>query len=192
MFGYLDESGTPGTANSNNDYLVVSLVLFPDYEACERCSNSINRLRKRLGKSSTYEFHCSRNASKSQASFIKLLHNLQFQFISIAIKKNYSYHNASYARLAGIIIEELNSIIGKLTITMDSNPQLRTTIQKQLKLNRITHIQIKEVKSHSDNLIQLADYVVSISAKKVKKTSKHTNWFKAIEKKQLVFREITG
>ncbi len=41
MYGYLDESGAPGKANNYNDFLIVSMVVFPDQVSAEKCSDSI-------------------------------------------------------------------------------------------------------------------------------------------------------
>jgi hypothetical protein len=41
MFGFMDESGTPGIANRPDDYLVVSLVLFADKETAEKVFGAV-------------------------------------------------------------------------------------------------------------------------------------------------------
>ena len=88
MYGYLDESGAPGVATNENDYLVISLILSDDRESVGKCSAAIDRLRIRLGKSSSYEFHCRSNSSATKTGLSKLLLNLDFKFITIAIRKN--------------------------------------------------------------------------------------------------------
>lgn len=189
-YGYLDESGSPGVANYANDFLVVSLVWFDSEGAANECSVAIDCLRSRLGKTATYEFHCSRNATVSQSGFMKLLPDLDFRFISIAIRKNQSRRYASYARLAEILIRELGARIDRINVKMDYNAILYTELKKQIKLAKLRNFKLKEVKSHSDNLIQLADYVVNLSAKKAKNTAKSLEWYRPIAKKQAVFLEI--
>jgi hypothetical protein len=191
MYGYLDESGTPGAADSDNDFLVVSLVLFDDEQSADKCSAAIDRLRLRLGKTSTYEFHRSHNASVSQAGFMKLLPHLEFRFITIAIKKNHSRRHASYSHLAELLVREIKSRSNKINIKMDSNPALCAELKKQTKLAKLHGVRVKEVKSHSENLIQLADYVVNLSSKKAKRMPKSIEWYRPIAKKQVAFIEIT-
>ncbi|MDR1408744.1 MAG: hypothetical protein LBJ12_00410 [Oscillospiraceae bacterium] len=41
VYGYMDESGTPGVATRSNDFLVVSLILFSDQSSIRKCSDSI-------------------------------------------------------------------------------------------------------------------------------------------------------
>jgi hypothetical protein len=171
--------------------LVASLVLFEDEEAAEKCSAAIDRLRIRLGKTSTYEFHRSRNASVNQSAFFNLLPSLDFTFITVAIRKNNSRRHASYARLAESLVGVLKGKVDNLRIKMDSNPTFYAELRKQLKLAELTNVKLKETKSHSDNLVQLADYVVNLSAKKVKNTKNASEWYRWIAKKQYIFLEIT-
>jgi hypothetical protein len=42
MYGYLDESGAPGVATRPSDFLVVSLVIFPDKKSAEKCSAAVD------------------------------------------------------------------------------------------------------------------------------------------------------
>ncbi|MEY8388114.1 DUF3800 domain-containing protein [Oscillospiraceae bacterium 38-13] len=166
MYGFMDESGAPGAATSYNDFLVVSLVLFSNKETMENCSAAIDRLRKRLGKTPSYEFHRSSNSPPSQREFGKLLRGLDFRFITVAIRKSKMKKHASYARITELLIREiLAQELTGLKIEMDSNPHLYAELRKHLKLRKLTSIHVKEQRSHSNNLIQLADYVVNISSK---------------------------
>ena len=190
ILGFMDESGSPGVAIRNNDFLAVSLVLFRDEEAAKKCSAAIDRLRARLGKTSTYEFHRSRNVNASQVGFLKLLPSLDFQFITIAIKKNHSRRHASYARLAELLIGELRGRVDEMLIKMDSNSVFCVELKKRLKTANLRNISVKEAKSHSENLIQLADYVVSLSARRVAGRQRSLERYRVIASKQLVFIEI--
>jgi hypothetical protein len=191
MYGYLDESGTPGVADNENDFLVASLVLLDDEQAANRCSAAIDRLRTRLGKTPTYEFHRSHNASVNQTGFLKLLPSLEFRFITVAIKKNHSRRHASYGHLAELLVREIKSQPNKINVKMDSNPTLCTELKKQIKLAKLRNVRVKEAKSQSENLIQLADYVVNLSSKKAKQLPKSIEWYRPIAKKQTAFIEIT-
>jgi hypothetical protein len=190
MYGYLDESGAPGVATNDNDYLVISLVLFADKESVEKCSEAINRLRKRLNKPDDYEIHHSRNSTRPQNGFIKLIPNLDFRFITIAIRKNDSYKHASYARIAEYLIREIALRFPELLVEMDTNPVLHAELRKQIKAAKLQHVKFKQVKSTNHNLIQLADYVVAISSRKLKGTSKAIDQYRPLIKKQIYFGEI--
>jgi hypothetical protein len=191
MYGYLDESGSQGVANYIDDYLVVSLVLFTDKATADKCSATIDRLRAQLGVTDNYEFHRSSNSSAIQAGFLKLIPHLDFKFITIAIRKNHLKKHASYAHIAKLLAQEIAERFTELKIEMDSNPLLYTELRKQLKLAKLNYIRVKQVKSHTNNLIQLADYVVNISSKKVKRTPKSITWYRPLTGKMLAFTEIT-
>lgn len=193
MYGFMDESGAPGATTSYNDFLVVSLVLFSNKESMENCSAAIDRLRRQLGKTPSYEFHRSSNSTLSQREFDKLLRSLDFRFITVAIRKSKTKKHASYARITELLIREiLAQELTGLKIEMDSNPLLYAELRKQLKLRKLTSIHIKEQRSHSNNLIQLADYVVNISSKKVKNTPTSPELYRVIAKKALAFVEISA
>jgi len=192
MYGFLDESGSVGVAQNDNDFLVVALVLFQDKEAVGRCSAAMDRLRTRLGKTDTYEFHCSNNASATKAGLLKLLPSLDFQFISIAIRKNDFKKTASYSRMADLLVREISHYCPEVKIEMDSNPTLYAEMRKQLKLNKLHKSKVKQVKSHSSNPVQLADYVANISAKKARQTPASLDWYRPIAKKVLYYTEINN
>lgn len=192
MYGYLDESGAPGAAVGLNDFLTVSLILFQNKESAEKCSIAIDRLRTRLKLPDTYEFHRSRNSTRPQEGFIKLLPNLDFRFITIAIKKSGSYKHASYDKMAQLLLRELASRYNDVYIEMDSNPNLHAKIKRHAKNLKLHGIRIKQTKSHSNNLIQLADYVVALSSRKLKGTPKAIEQYRPIMKKQIVFTEIAA
>jgi hypothetical protein len=189
-YGYLDESGAPGFAINAAEYLVVSLVLFDTKEAAGKCAEEIGRLREELKLQENYEFHRSRNTSRSKEGFVKLMSRSDFRFITIAIKKTRVKSHASYPAIARLLAHELGDRFSELRIEMDSNPVLHSEIKKALRVQRLHHIRVKQVKSHTNNLIQLADYVVNLSAQKAKGTPRAAEQFRPIAKKQLVFLEV--
>ena len=189
MIGYIDESGEPGAANKENDYLVVSLVIFANREDADKCSASIDRLRKRLNLPDSYEFKISRNSNKVKKAFTALMVNLNFRTITIALRKNDYKKTASYEKIAGHLTTAIISNCPGIRILQDSNPILYKEISTQLKSTKSGNT-IKMARSHSDNLLQLADYVVGLSARKVKGTAKAVREYKPFISKQIYFGEI--
>ena len=192
IFGYIDESGAPGVANHNNDYLVVALVVFRSEEARDRSIAKINTLREKLSLPEDYEFHCSSNSTKPQVEFMKILSSLDFHFISIAIHKNDFKKTASYARLSSLLMDEVEKRFPEIKIEMDSNPTLFVEFRKRIRERSLKTIKIRERNSRHNRLIQVADYVVNISAKKVKNAPKSREWYSFIAKKVSVFIEIVN
>jgi len=192
MFGYMDESGAPGISNAPNDYLVVSLVLFANKDVTDKCSKSIDRLRKRTSLPDTYEFHYSRNNNRARDAMIKQMSNMDFKFITVAIRKSSARKLASYSNVAELIVTELARQTKNAVVLLDSNPVLCSKLKKQVKTSGLQGIKFKQAKSRSDNLIQLADYVTAICTKRAKNPRKSFPVFNSISKKQLAFLDITA
>ena len=190
MFGYIDESGAPGVATHNKDCLLVSLVLFESEEARDKTIKSINNLRSKLNLPDDYEFHCSSNSTRPQTEFLKLMNTLDFRFITVAIHKNDFKKTASYSRISNLVIDEVEKRFLKIKIEMDSNPTLYAEFRKRIRERKLNYVKIRERNSKHSSLIQLADYVANISAKKAKNTPKARDLYSIIAKKVLAFIEI--
>ena len=190
MFGYIDESGAPGVATHSKDYLSVSLVLFNNERIRDKSITIIEKLCKKLRLPQEYEFHCSSNSIRPQMEFIKLLHNLDFRFITIAIKKNNFKKTASCMRISKLLIDEIEKRFPKIKIEMDSNPTLYAELRKNIRERNLRNIKIHEKNSRNNRLIQVADYVVNISTKKAKNTTKSYELYDFIASKELIFIEV--
>ena len=190
MLGYIDESGAPGVASYSKDCLLVSLVLFESEESRDKAITAIDNLREKLHLPEDYEFHCSSNSTRPQTEFLKLLSSLDFRFITIAIHKNDFKKTASFARMSNLLIDEIEKRFPEIKIEIDSNPTLYTEFRKRIRERKLKYVKIRERNSRHSRLIQVADYVVNISAKKVKNTPKARDWYNLIAKKVLVFTEI--
>ena len=187
MFGYLDESGSPGKATKINDYFVISLVLFENDLARQQAIDDINNLRIDLNLPEDYEFHCSRNTNRVQNAFVDTLSRLDFSFITIALKKDKYGKTATNIEIAEKLIEELVKYCQKVKIEMDTNPRLHDRIRREIRKRGLVGINVRERKSKNNQLIQIADYVVNISFKHIKKPVKTQKWFDAIRSKCLAF-----
>ena len=185
----MDESGAPGATTRNNDYLTVSLVVFANQASAEKCSASIDRLRKRLNLPDSYEFHYSRNSTKARDALIKLIPSMDFNFITIAIRKNKTKTHASYPRIAEYLIREIANYSSNMQITMDSNPTLSTLMRRQAKKMSVTTLNFRQMRSGSHNMIQLADYVTAMSTRKLKGSVKAIEQYRPLIKKQIAFIE---
>jgi hypothetical protein len=73
---------------------------------------------------------------------------------------------------------------------MDSNPMLYARLKKHVKMRGLRDIQFKQAKSHSDNLLQLVDYVVGICSKKAKNAQKSAELYRTIAKHELDYSSI--
>ena len=189
-FGYIDESGAPGVAACSRDYLLVSLVVFATEEAEEKSIARIEKLRAELWLPEDYEFHCSSNSTRPQMAFLQLLAKLEFGFLTIAIRKNGMRKTASYTRMSRLVVEEVRKRFSQMRIEMDSNPVLYAELRKAIRELKLKNIKIRERNSRSSRLLQAADYVANVCAKKAKNTPKAREWYGYIEKKAIAFIKI--
>ena len=183
VYGFIDESGTPGTSNGDDDYFAVSIVLFYSKQEVESAINAIDELARVLRLPADYEFHCSRNTTKSQDGFFNVLPKLDFRFISIIIKKDDFRSTSSYSRMADLLLSELGKRYNDVLIEMDSNPAFHSTLKRNSKKFGFSHFRIRERSSRSNRLIQLADYVVYLSSRQTKHNNKTKRVFSIIKPK---------
>lgn len=190
MFGYIDESGAPGVASYSKDCLLVGLILFKSEESRDKAIFATSNLNKKLRLPENYEFHCSSNSTRPQTEFLKLLATLDFTFITVAIHKNNFKKTASYTRISNLVMDEIQKRFSEIKIEMDSNPILHAEFRKRIRERGLKGVKIRERNSRHSRLIQIADYVVNISAKKVKNTPKAREWYNIIAKKVIAFIEV--
>ena len=167
MFGYADESGEPGVKKSDHDYFVFCIVLFKDRQAAEKCSNKIDEFRQIMGLPDGYELHFSNNPKNVKAEFVKFLKKIDFEFLSISIKKTSHRNDASYMGMAELVLEILSRKHIAVNIEMDKNPGLYRELRKKKKLYD-TDVHFAEKESRGNNLIQLADYVTALRTRALK------------------------
>ena len=121
LYGFMDESGSPGLAKNNNDFFVVSLVLF-EKDVVPKISRAIDRLRQRLGLPDYYEFHRKKNSKANREAFQELMENIDFKSITIVMQKRFDIKIDFYKHIARILITELASFPEPPKIKMDINP----------------------------------------------------------------------
>lgn len=185
IYGFIDESGSPGIAISENDYFLVSLVLFKFKTEIKKSEAATLKLKKHLGLTEDYEFHFSKNSSLSRVSFIRLLDRLNFRFVTVSIKKDNSKRTASYGKIAELLVAKIQKLsMEEIKIEMDTNPLLYISLKKQFKLQGVESIRIRQAKSHTSTAVQIADYVVGLSAKKLKKPAL-VDWYEYVADKEI-------
>ena len=185
MFGFLDESGAPGKAMNKNDYLLLSLVIFDSEEYLWYVERLVANLREKLKLPENYEFHCSRNSTHVQREFVKLLSEIDFSFIVIAIKKDNCARTASFDKIAKLLIREICARFDSLKIEMDSNLTLYHGLRKIIRERSLKSIKLRQNKSHSSAYLQIADYIANISSRKIKGSDRFTKWFDGISRKAI-------
>lgn len=169
MFGYMDESGTPGATTAKNDWFTVSLLLFNDIVQAREAEERAKSLKTTLSLPDDYEFHRTHNSKAVQVEVEKLLSKTSCKFVSVSIEKTALKSTASYKSAALALMQILSELkLEKLNIKMDTNPELKKELLAAKKLYKLSGIKIKEARSSGNYNLQLVDYIVNISARSAK------------------------
>ena len=185
MLGFFDESGDPGLKidRGSSRFFVVALVTFDEDAEALRCGRRIDALRGELHLPNDYEFHFSKNSRRVREAFMQAVQPFDFRYhifaldkapgalYELGLKNNvdlYRYtaervfrNAAPYLTAAAIFIDKRG---GK-----KFEEELAAYLRRQLKSpggERIVQT-VKQQESHRNNLLQLADYVASISNRAV-------------------------
>ena len=190
-YGFMDESGSQGIAEKDNDYLVVSLVVFKNEKVVKEIDEKINNLRLKLSLPKKYEFHYSRNSNKTQRDFTKFLKGVDFEFLTISIKKDKTKKHGSYKNSIQYLLPEIINRYEEIFIEMDSNPILHKELKSSSRKLELKNLKCTQSNSKEVNMLQVADYVVGLCSRKVKGSEKAVKEFNLVlRKKQACFFEI--
>ena len=172
---FIDESGALGPAQKPNDYFVIGLVVVQDLDLVHKISVMVDDYRHKVGYSSDFEFHFHQNSDKQKRGFLEFIKKLGLEHHSIVFKKN---EGVDYSDVATSICDFCEDIGDKVKIIMDSNPHLRSELRKEISKRKIG-IKTKEMRSSSNNIIQIADYVASVAHKECSSRKAGINRYKA-------------
>lgn len=189
MLVLIDESGDSGwkIEQGSTKYFVVALVVFEDLDEALACDQRISLLRRELGLKSDYEFHYSANSDRAKEEFLKAISPYSFFYYGIVINKDpkklygpgFKYKSPFYKYACGLVFENAKDKLANAVVIIDESGskdfkgELKKYLQK--KVNGEGENKIKKVKqqrSDSNNLIQLADYVAGVIHGSVRDKSK--------------------
>lgn len=176
MLVFLDESGDTWfkfTEWSSN-FFTIALVVFNDRKEAESCDMRIELLKQELGKPAWFEFHYSKSSNKIRKIFYEAVAPYDFFYYGIVINKTQLYSEnlrikaSFYKYVSSLVFENAKERIDNATLIIDKTgsdtfeQQFSTYLKRRF--NEDGSKKIKKVKmqdSAKNNLLQLADYVVS-------------------------------
>lgn len=177
MLVFIDESGDSGFKldRGSSEFFTVSLVVFNDVDEASRCDNRIELLKTELGKSKDWEFHFKENSHRVREEFIKAVMPYDFFYYGIIINKRLLYSenlinnkDSFYKYTCGLVFENAKDKLDSAIVLIDEsgNADFKKSLSKYLKkrMNDYDRKVIKKVKmqkSHTNNLLQLADYIAA-------------------------------
>lgn len=184
MLVFIDESGDTGlrVEVGASPYFIVALVMFEDESDAVACDQRIQLLKRELQYSTNFEFHFYHNSKRIREKFLKAIAPYNFFYVAIAIRKDpkrmvesiFQHKEAFYQYACGLVFENAKPYLRNAKVKIDKSGRVlfRTELAKYLKhrMNDDKSILIRSVKmeaSHTNNLLQLCDYVAGIVNRKV-------------------------
>ena len=181
LYGFVDESGTAGVQVGENEYLTLSLIIFDSVEDMKSVHKKYSDLRKKIGRSKTYEFHYTHNKPVTREKVFNTISGIDFEFATFSVKKDRTKGHASFATLAVMMVDFLIERNNVAKILIDTNPILLKELNKIKKAKKIQNLRFQESDSSEIDCLQLADYVVGAHSRIIR-GQKEDN-FKKIKKK---------
>ncbi|NLH39374.1 MAG: DUF3800 domain-containing protein [Elusimicrobia bacterium] len=201
MLAFIDESGDTGRKidNGSSRYFIVSLIIFENNNVAIKCDNSINQLRKELKLNQNFEFHFSTNSHNIRIKFLNIIKQYDFIYFSVVINKSLdklwgegfnskeSFYKYTCHMVFNNAIKYLKDaiIILDRSGTPDFRNRLSSYIKRKINTEKNNYIKkIKQQKSNSNNLLQLADYISGIINRKVQNKSDWQCYYEFIKAKE--------
>ncbi len=176
MLVFVDESGDPGLLKigcGGSKYFVVTLVIFEDKEEAEAADRRIELFKKKLSVPPKFEFHFHENKPETRKRFLRMVSRFSFFYFSIVINKTKLYgegfkdKNFFYKYTSRLVFENAKPYLRNAKVVFDKSGsktfrgELSRYLKEKINENHTDRLikKVKMEKSHSNNLIQLADMV---------------------------------
>lgn len=203
MLVFIDESGDTGlkTATGSSKFFIISLVIFDDHDEANACDQRINLLRRELKLTENFEFHFSHNSNRIRQEFLKAIQPYHFIYFCGIVNKDpqklwgpgFAFKESFYKYASQMVFTNAKQYLSNAIVILDKsgNPIFRNRLAKYLKNKMNTDgktliKEIKQQKSHSNNLLQLADYVSGIMGRKAQNKKDWQDYYKFIASKEIM------
>lgn len=201
MLVFIDESGDPGfkITKGSSRHFVIALILFREDLDAEETALKIKKLKRRLGKSDTFEFKFNKCNRKLRENFLIEIKDCGFSTRAIVFDKKSIYSNhlrlnkeSFYGFSLRQVLEHNNNTIVNAKVRIDGRGERVFKKELSTYLRRSLNTKTKKVMSNlrfrdskSDVLIQLADMIAgSIRRYFDKSTTDWELYRKIISKKE--------
>ncbi|MBU2572698.1 MAG: DUF3800 domain-containing protein [Elusimicrobia bacterium] len=202
MLVFIDESGDTGRKIElgSSRYFIISLAAFEVHEDAVDCDQRIGLLRKELKLPDNYEFHFSVNSHNVRLAFLHAIQPYKFMYFSVAIDKSpeklwgpgFQTKESFYKYACQMAFTNALPYLDSATVVLDQSgsPDFRNRLSKYLK-NRINAagdkriLKIKQQRSSSNNLLQLADYISGIINRKMQGKKDWPDYYRFINDKEM-------
>lgn len=205
MLGFFDESGDPGLKidAGSSRFFVVALVTFDADDEALQCDRRIDALRGELPQPAGYEFHFAKNPWKIREDFLRAVQPFDFRYHlfildkELALRQGQSLPNpeALYQDTVRLLLENAKPYLSEIALLIDKGGyrENRGKLFRRWRNNagfaggQPVIKGIKQQDSHRNNLLQLADYVASISNQAISRKREA----KQLQERYLERKEVT-
>ena len=202
MLVFIDESGDTGRKIElgSSRYFIVSLALFEEHDEAINCDQRIGLLRKELKISDRFEFHFSDNSHKIRLAFLNAIQPYKFLYFSVAIDKSpeklwgpgFDTKESFYKYACQMVFSNAMPYLKNAIVVLDQSgsPDFRNRLAKYLntKVNEAGDkkiLKIKQQRSSSNNLLQVADYVSGVINRKIQGKKDCSEYYRFINDKEM-------
>lgn len=184
MLAFVDESGDAGLklGKGSSPLFVIVLVVFPTPDEAQACDDRIAALRGELGLADNFEFHFRGNSHRIRLAFLRAVAPFNFTYYGFALNKDPSklygqglrYKESLYKFACRLLFENAAGYLRDTIVVIDESGErrFRDELRRYLR-HRIMEAdrrivrKLKMQRSHSNNLLQLADYVAGVTSRSV-------------------------
>ena len=182
MLAFVDESGDTGfkLGRGSSPLFAVSMVVFADRGEAHRCDEHIAQLRSDLALRASHEFHFSHNAPWIRAAFLAATQPFAFDTHAVVLDKARVSADGLgaaagdlYQMALNLLFDESAHRLQRAIVTLDATGgrgtqrRLAASLRQQLNASdRGSSHRVKFERSSGNNLLQLADYVVALAARR--------------------------
>lgn len=178
MLVFVDESGDPGLniQKGSSRYFTIALVAFDDDKEAEKCDAKIELLRHELGWKPNSEFHFATNSNRVRDGFLRAVAPYNFFYYGIIINKDpkklygagFRDKSSFYKYACSLVFNNAKEKLENSTVVIDESGssdfkyQLAYYLRRHMNGAGLAIKKVKSERSHSNNLLQLADYVAGV------------------------------
>ena len=181
MLVFVDESGDPGMDLSKgaSAYFVVTAVLFEDHDEAKACDQKIDHIRKELGLCEWAEFHFNKSRRAVREHFLQQVAAYEFFYFAVILNKRrlygpgFQYKASFYKYTVNLVFQSAKPHLREAIVVLDRSGglefrrQLARYLKKRMSQKDGPSLikRVKTERSHTNNLIQLADMVCGAVAR---------------------------
>lgn len=208
MLVFIDESGDTGLKldRGSSRYFAVSLVAFDDPEDATACDNRIQLLKRELEWHPKSEFHFKRNKDETRRKFLEAVSPYNFFYYGIVVDKDpaklwgdaFKTKASFYQYVCGLVFESAREKLRDAIVVIDRSSSqdfqrklsqyLKGKVERDPAMRLIKSVKMQD--SASNNLLQLADYVASITCRSIHNRKKRDDEFRKIIAHREIFVQI--